>query len=119
MLDRTNWNRTDRSATDVIGITFAQLAGEAVCFVRLACLSERHRRFVQRTRSDRWIVIKESDAFKSFASIIEVSALQLNFTGKQTRFRVYATLGLKHHDFFCDFLRFIWLMSVDLDGAER
>src|SRR3954451_10083700 len=79
---RHQWNRADRSATDVIGITFAQLAREAVCFVGLACLSERHRGFVQRTRSDRWIVIKESDAFKSFAGVIEIPTLKLDFTGE-------------------------------------
>ena len=107
------------SPADVIRITFAQLAREAVCFLGVTRLAKCHRGFVQRARSDGWIVVKQGDAFKSFAGVIEVPALELDFTGEQARFRVHAALGLQHHDFFSDLLRLIGFMSADLNCTER
>src|SRR5207247_1223171 len=107
------------SPADVIRITFAQLAREAVCFLGVTRLAKCHRGFVQRARSDGWIVIKQSDAFESFAGVIEVPALELDFAREQARFSVHAALGLEHHDFFGNLLRLVRLMSADLNSAER
>ena len=95
------------SPADVIRITFAQLAREAICFLTVTRLAKCHRGFVQRARSDGWIVIKQGYSFKSFAGVIEIPALELDFTGEQARFRIHATLGLEHHNFFGDLLRLI------------
>src|SRR5215211_4902675 len=51
------------SPANVIRVTFAQLAREAVCFPRITRLAKCHGGFVQRARSDGWIVIKQGDAF--------------------------------------------------------
>ena len=50
------------SPADVIRITFAQLVREAVCFLGVTRLAKCHRSFVQRARSDGWIVIKQGDS---------------------------------------------------------
>ena len=71
----SNWRGADRSPADVIRITFVQLAREAVCFLGVTRLAKCDRGFVQRARSDGWIVIKQGDSLKSFASVIEVPAL--------------------------------------------
>ena len=107
-----------RLSADVIRITFAQLTREAVCFLGVTRLAKCHRGFVQRARSDGWIVVKQGDAFESFAGVIELSALQLNFAREQARFRVYAALGLQDHDFFSDLLRLIRFMCADLNCTE-
>src|SRR6266404_1310757 len=107
------------SPADVIRITFAQLVREAVCFLSVTRLAKCHRGFVQRARSDGWIVIKQGDSLKSFAGVIEMPALELDFAGEQARFRVYAALGLERHDFLCDLLRLVGFMSADLNGTER
>src|SRR5205814_3730879 len=82
------------SSAGVIRIPFAQLAREAVCFLAVAGLAKGHGGFVQRARSDGWIVVKQSYAFESLAGVIEVSALQLDFAREQACFSVYAALGL-------------------------
>ena len=46
-----------RLSTGVIRIPFAQLTREAVCFFGIASLPKRDRGFVQRARSNSWIVI--------------------------------------------------------------
>src|SRR5881394_3564881 len=107
------------SPADVIRITFAQLAREAVCFLGVTRLAKCHRGFVQRARSNGWIVIKQGDSLESFASVIEVPALELDFTGEQARFRVHAALGLEHYNFFGNLLRLIGFMSADLNCTER
>ena len=107
------------SPANVIRVTFAQLARETVCFLALTSLTKCQRGFVQRAWSDGWIVVKQGDSFKGFAGVIEVPALELDFTGKQTRFRVYPTFGLKRHDFFSDLLCLIGFMSADLNRPER
>ena len=71
----SNWRGADRSPADVIRITFAQLAREAVCFLGVTRLAKCDRGFVQRARSDGWIVITQSDSLESFAGISEVPAL--------------------------------------------
>src|SRR5262245_6793582 len=102
----------------VIRITFAQLTREAVCFFSIAGLAKCNGSFVQRARSDGWIVVKQGDAFESFAGVIELSALELHFTRQQARFRVYAALRLQGHDFFSDLLRLVRFMSADLNCTE-
>jgi hypothetical protein len=81
-------------------------------------LAKGYRGFVQRARSDGRIVVKQSDAFESFAGVIEVPALELDFTCEQARFRVHAALGLQHHDFFGNLLRIVRFMSADLNCTE-
>src|SRR4029077_12048171 len=71
-------NRSDLrtgSPADVIRITFAQFARKAVCFLGVTRLAKCHRGFVQRARSDGRIVVKQGDAFESFAGVSEVPAL--------------------------------------------
>src|SRR4029077_14794962 len=106
------------SPADVIRITFAQLAREAVCFLGVTRLAKCHRGFVQRARSDGWIVIKQGDSLKSFASVIEIPTHELNLAREQARFCVYAALGLQHHDFFRDLLGVVRFMSADLNCTQ-
>src|SRR5262245_18440230 len=115
----SNRKRSGSTTAGVIRITFAQLAREAVCFFGVARLAKCHRSFVQRAWSDGRIVIKQSDAFESFASVIEVSALELDFAREQARFRIDATFGLQRHDFFSDLLRLVRLVGTDLNCTER
>ena len=96
-----------------------QLSRQPVCFVGFACLPIRQCRFIQCSRSDGRIIVKQSDSLESFARVIEISALQLHFTREQARFRIYASLRLQRHDLFGDFLSLVWFMGADLDRAER
>src|SRR5215471_18942028 len=110
--------RTVDLPAGVIWITFAQFVRQAICFLGVTRLAKCHRGFVQCARSDSWIVIEESYAFKSLAGIIEIPALQLHFTRKQARFRVYAAFGLQHHDFFSNLLSLVRFMSADFNCTE-
>ena len=74
----------------VIRIPLVQLVREPICFLGVAGLAKGERGFVERARSNGWVVVEQRDALKGFAGIIEVSALQLHFACKQTRFGVYA-----------------------------
>ena len=107
------------SPASVIRITLAQLVREAICFLGIAGLAKGKRGFVQRARSDGWVVVEQRDAFKCFARVIEVSALQLHFAREQTRFGIYTALGLQRHDFFGDLLSLIGFMGAYLNRAER
>jgi hypothetical protein len=68
----------------VVWVALAQLAREAVGFLGVAGVAERHCGFVERARRDEGIVVKQSDAFECFAGVIEISALQLNFACEPT-----------------------------------
>jgi hypothetical protein len=51
-----------------------ELVREAVGFFGVAGLAKSHCGFVQRARSDGRIIVEQSDAFKCFPCIIEISA---------------------------------------------
>ena len=107
------------SPASVIRITLAQLVRQAVGFFGIAGLAKGKRGFVQRARSDGWVVVEQRDAFKCFAGVIEIPALQLDFAREQTRFGIYPALGLQRHDFFCDLLRLIGFVGAYLNRTER
>src|SRR5262249_59975416 len=102
----------------VIRITFAQLVRKPICFLIVTRLPKSNGGFVERAGCNSWIVVQQSDAFKSFAGVIKIPALQLDFTSKQPCFRVYAALGLQHHNFFSDLLCLVRFVSADLNGTE-
>src|SRR6266540_1212080 len=106
-------------SASVIWISFSQFPRQSICFLGFAGLPICERGFVECTRSDGCVVVKQSDALKRFARVIEISAFQLRMlsrAGPGTSPHIVPPTRSLHAPFACrcDGLQFHRKFSLDL-----
>ena len=65
---------------------------------------------LQGSRRNGGIVVKQRHTHKSFAGIVEMTALNLHIAGEQTRLCIHLPFRLQRHDFLRDLFRIIRFM---------